>query len=469
MAGPGEPIKYEPLSDRDDPLRLGQEKTPHPLSIRSEQTLEQTREPHAMRRALWPLIVGMVAFLQLPGLISIAWPPKDIVSDFFQDWASGRNWWTGLPVYTDHRVTIPRYIGSVDPYCLRVGFNAHPPSSVLMVIPWALLGYREALLAWNLLSLGMLLASLEIIRRSLELPLTLGLILPAVTFLLLGQPLLMQFFHGQWNLILLLLVTASWTSERSGRPYWAGVLLGTATAIKLFPAFLFLYFLMRRQWIAVIAGAVAFGMLTGLTAGLLGPETYRVYLHDVLPKLGTNRSSWYNASLIGFWTKLLDPATAVQHVVPLWRSGMTLRVAILLTVIAVMATVAWVVRRANTRAALDHAFGLAVTGMLLVSPITWDHSFVLLLFPISILLHDPPPLELARVVLIVSLAAIWFLGQRLVCAWLIPGGLLEGFAYPVHTLTVLAYPCYALVTIFVIQAFRSGSTGLDLQAEQLNV
>jgi hypothetical protein len=469
MAGPGGPIKYEPPSDRGDPLRLEQEKTTHPLAVVSERTLEQAREPQATRRVLWLLIVGMVAFFQIPELISIAWPPKDIVSDFFQDWASGRNWWNGLPVYTDHRVTIPRYIGRVDPYCLRVEFNAHPPSSVLVVIPWAMLGYREALLAWNLLSLGMLLASLEIIRRSLELPLTLGLILPAVIFLLLGQPLLMQFFHGQWNLILLLLVTASWASERSGRPSWAGVLLGTATAIKLFPAFLFLYFLMRRQWIAVIAGVLAFGMLTGLTAGLLGPETYRIYLHDVVPKLWTNRSSWYNASLVGFWTKLFDPATAVQHVVPLWRSGTALRVANLLTVLAVLASVTWVVGRANTRAALDHAFGLAVTGMLLVSPITWDHSFVMLLFPISILLHDPPPLELARLVLIVSLAAIWFLGQRLVCAWLIPGGLLEGFAYPVHTLTVLAYPCYALVSIFIIQAFRSGSTGLGLSSDQLSI
>jgi hypothetical protein len=386
-----------------------------------------------------------------------------VVSDFYQDWASGRNWWNGLPVYTNHRVTIPRYIGPVDPFCLRVEFNAHPPTSVLVMIPWALLDYGKALLAWNLLSLGMLLASLEIIRRLLGFPLSLGSIAATAIFLLLSRPLLMQLFHGQWNLLLLLLLTGAWAAERSGRPAWAGVFLGVATAIKLFPGFLFLYCLLRGRWTAVIAGALAFVMLTVLTAALLGPETYRVYFQDILPNLAPVRSSWYNASLLSFWTKLFDPATAEEHVLPLWRSGMALRLGSLLSVFAVTATVAWVVRSAKAQAARDQALGLAVTGMLLVAPITWDHSLLLLLIPISVLMHDPPRSEVAKALLVISVAALWLLGQRLICAWFIPGGLLEGFASPAHTLTVLSYPCYALATLFVIQVVQARTARQDVE------
>jgi hypothetical protein len=143
---------------------------------------------------------------------------------------------------------------------------------------------------------------------------------------------------------------------------------------------------------------------------------------------------------------------------------MALRVAVLLSGLAVITTVARVVGRANSRAALDHAYGLAVTGMLLVSPITWDHSLLLLVLPISILLHDPPSSEAAKALLMVSMGAIWFLGHRLVCDRLIPGGLVAGFASPVHALTVLAYPSYALATLFVIEAVRSRSAGRDLHA-----
>jgi Glycosyltransferase family 87 len=413
---------------------------------------------------LWAGAALLVGVLQYGTFMGAVRHGPGVVSDFYQDWASARNWWNGLPVYTNHRVTIPRYIGPVDPFCLQVEFNAHPPSSVLVMIPWAMLDYRDALLASNVLSLAMLVASLEIIRRSLELPLNLELIAQMVIFLLLSSPLFMQLFHGQWNLILLLINTLAWAAERSGRPAWAGVLLGVATAIKLYPGFLFLYFLARRRWTGVIVGALAFGMLTGLTAAVLGTETYRVYIQEVLPTLATVRSSWYNASLVSFWTRLFDPLTAEEHVLPLWRSRMALRVAILLSALAVIITVARVVRSAKTRTALDHAFGVAVTGMLLLSPATWDHSFLLLLLPISILLNDPPPSEAAKALLAVSLAAIWFFAHRQVCARLIPGGLVAGFASPAHALTVLAYPCYALVTLFVIEAIRAKSAGPDFQA-----
>ena len=42
-------------------------------------------------------------------------------------------------------------------------------------------------------------------------------------------------------------------------------------------------------------------------------------------------------------------------------------------------------RRARTRDQRDLAFGLAVTAMLLVSPITWDYSLPLLLVPLAVL------------------------------------------------------------------------------------
>jgi hypothetical protein len=410
----------------------------------------------------WAAVLLLVGIVQVPAFVTALRPRHGVVSDFYQDWASGRNWWNGLPVYTNHQVTVPRYIGQVDPFCLRVAFNAHPPTSILVMIPWALLDYREALLAWNLLSLGMLLASLVIIRRLLAFPLSFGSIAPAAIFLLLSHPLIMQLFHGQWNLILLLLLTGTWAVERSDRPIWAGVLLGAATAIKLFPGFLFLYFLVRRRWTVVLAGGLAFGMLTGLTAALLGAETYRIYFQEILPHLATVRSSWYNASLVGFWTKLFDPATAEEHVLPLWRSGLAMRVGASLSACVVMATLTRVVRSADTQAALDHGFGLAVTGMLLLSPMTWDHSLLLLLIPISVLLHDQPRSEVAKALLVISVAALWLIGQRPISSWLIPGGLLAGLASPAHTLAVLSYPTYALVSLFlieVVQARRAVAAG----------
>jgi hypothetical protein len=137
-----------------------------------------------------------------------------------------------------------------------------------------------------------------------------------------------------------------------------------------------------------------------------------------------------------------------------------------LSVIVVTATVAWVVLRANTQALRDHAFGLAVTGMLLISPMTWDHAFLLLLIPFSVLLHDPPRSEVSKALLVLSVAALWLVGQRPICAWIIPGGLLDGLASPAHTLAVLAYPCYVLVTLFVIEVAQASRAAEGLGSTQ---
>ncbi len=85
-----------------------------------------------------------------------------MLQDFFQEWASARNWFVGLPVYTSHHVTAPRYIDlhpvPADPFFPAV--NAHPPTAVLLALPLGVLSFPHAFLVWNLLSLAALLLSL---------------------------------------------------------------------------------------------------------------------------------------------------------------------------------------------------------------------------------------------------------------------------------------------------------------------
>jgi hypothetical protein len=405
---------------------------------------------------LWAVAATMMFILQLPMLAAVPWAPREIVSDFFQDWASARNLLNGLPIYTEHTETIPRYVGAVDPICYRNLVNAHPPTSVLLYLPVAPLDYRSALLAWNLAGLAMLAASLGIVRRELRLPVPWWSVLAATGLLLLSGPLVRQLIHGQLNLVLLLLITLAWAAERSGGSARAGALIGAATAIKLFPGFLFLYFLVRRQWSALIAGALTLAVLSGLTAALLGPEVFTTYVRDIQPRLASFGSSWYNASLVGFWTRLFDPATNEERVEPLWRSAGAARIGILLAWLAVAAVVARAASRARTRTTLDHAFGAGVTGMLLLAPITWDHAFLLLLLPVSMLWVDPPRSELAKVLLMLAVAALWF-WQKPACDWVISGGAGEGIAHYHHTLTILSYPCYALLVILILGVARAGA------------
>ena len=403
---------------------------------------------------IWALVVFVVGFFQIPAFIEALWPRQDVLSDFYQDWASARNYLTGLPIYADHRETIPRYVGQVDPLSFSNRVNAHPPSSVLPLILLARLDYRTALLVWNLASLALLGLSLYVVARGVGLLLSVWKVCAGSALLLLCRPLLQQLFHGQWNLLLLALLTGSWAAGRSGRPAWAGTLVGVAAAIKLFPAFLFLYFGLRRQWVALFAGALTLVLLSGFTMMILGAESYRYYVQDVVPRLHKFRTSWFNASLLGFWTKLFDPATREERVEPLYRSAAAARVAILASWLGVLAVLTASVRRAQTRVQFDHAFGVATTGMLLLSPITWDYAFLLLLVPATLLWVDPPRSEAGKLLLILALAGLWF-WQKPLCSLMIPGGVSQGVAQPLHTVTVISYPCYSLVVLLLLGASRA--------------
>ncbi len=396
------------------------------------------------------LIVGSImAQLYLTSLR----PPADRIVDFYQEWASARNYREGLPVYTNHRVTIPRYLGLTisRPDELSVEVNAHPPTSVLLALPFAFLRYQDAVLVWNLVSLGMLGASLYLVWRGFQISLSAWWLFPLITSLLVCTPLIEQVFFAQLDLLVLLLLTGAWAADRSRRPILAGALLGGATAIKLFPGFIFFYFIMRRRWKAVIAGALAVILLSGSTIAVFGLESYRAYIEEALPRVAGFRSNWINASLMGFWVKLFDPALKDWQVEPLWRSALVARLGTVVCCAAVLITLALVVRRAKTAIELDVAYGLSLTAMLLVSPITWDHYLLLLLVPIAATWVALPPSVGARVLFAAVLIAFWS-PPSIIHQLLIPGGKSMGVAKPWHTITLLSYQCYALIALFVLGA-----------------
>jgi hypothetical protein len=402
--------------------------------------------------ALWSVALVLACAWQGPRFLRGLRPTRDHVTDFFQEWSSARFHCDGLPVYTPQEEGLRRYLGRQrDRDSAFNEVNAHPPTSVLLALPLAGLNYADACLAWNLLSLAALAASLGLVVHGLKLSLPLRAILPFFTLLLLCYPLRKQVDFVQLNLMLLLLLVGAWSAERSGRPGWAGALVGTAAAIKLFPAYLFLYFLLRRQWRAVLAG-VAIGLLwTALTVLVLGPDSYRDYAGAVLPHLAQYRAAWPNASLTGFWEKLLVGGRTLGHTLPLWHSPLAARLAAGACGLAVTAVVAGVVWRARSQAECDRAFGVAVTGMLLVSPITWDHYFLLLLLPAVLLALTLRGAGVRWYALCGCLIVLWLtpeLYYRLAAVFH-PAG---AAAQPWQTLTVLSLQTYALAGLFLLGA-----------------
>lgn len=422
------------------------------------------------RRPLWLLAAVFVVFLiywEGRGLVQVLCPPSATPRDFFQEWASARNVWNDLPVYSSQEETIPLYLGTAAEHGSHfVAINAHPPVSVLLGLPLSVFNYRAAHLTWNLLSLLALVGSVAIIARTLRVA---GWMQCAilVAYLVLSGPLRVQLFHGQLNLVLLLLVTGVWWADRSGHAKWAGALLGLATAIKFLPGLLFLYFALRRQWSALGAGIVS--LLASFAVGLavLGPGAFQDYAESALPQVGEFRSDWLNCSIPGLCHKLFNPGTKGSRVEPIVHAPIVAYSLIALGSTVILGALAAAIVRARSRSQCDAVFGLTLVAMLLVSPIAWDHYFLLLLLPLAFLWQRLPRNGLYLGMLLVVVAVMWLPPWRIYRMWgWCLGAAPTRVAGPWETLTVLSLQFYALLGLFGLNyylAMRRPSLDADME------
>ena len=91
--------------------------------------------------------------------------------DFYQDWASARNFLNGGPIYADISLTIERYLGWRLPENWPAQYwrkNYRPPPAVILTLPLAWLDYSRAFLLWSLMSLAALVATFARLARQLN-------------------------------------------------------------------------------------------------------------------------------------------------------------------------------------------------------------------------------------------------------------------------------------------------------------
>lgn len=97
------------------------------MSAESERTREKLWDPadeitRGSGRLFWFLLCSALIFTVGPSFVSITlkplsspFPNKIFYPDFFQDYASARNFRNGIDVYTKHDVTAKLYLGGEYP------------------------------------------------------------------------------------------------------------------------------------------------------------------------------------------------------------------------------------------------------------------------------------------------------------------------------------------------------------------
>jgi hypothetical protein len=226
---------------------------------------------------------------------------------------------------------------------VMTGFD-YPPFGAVLVRPLALLSDQAAMTVWIVLSVACTVAGAFVVARTAlpeSWPRTEIALLGALAFC----PATYNYWHGQMNPVIFLLLALAFRSWVRGREVSCGVLLGLAAGIKL----------------------------------AIGPSTIRTFVTGVLPSL-TRETGWlYNQSLSGALSRAADHSVLdIQATLP-WLHDLSL-----LGSVALLGVAAWAVRPGGRDAAERGAeFGVAVTAMLLAGTIAWYPHFTHLLIPLA--------------------------------------------------------------------------------------
>lgn len=166
---------------------------------------------------------------------------------------------------------------------------------------------------------------------------------------------------GQINMLLVVLILADLLYAVPGNSRWAGVGVGLATALKLFPGIFIVYLLVTRRWRAAAVASATAAVATLLAAAVAPRDSWRFWTHEVWLTNRVGRPDYTgNQSLFGMLSRLTVPDRPNQL---LW-----------LALVAIVAGYGlW--RAARAAGDGDELAGLTLTGLVgaLVSPITWTH------------------------------------------------------------------------------------------------
>jgi hypothetical protein len=251
--------------------------------------------------------------------------------------------------------------------------QAHPPHLIFLTVPFVgLFGVHAAVLAINLLSLAALCVILVLIRNALKIELP-GRVTVGIAAVILGwSPVVNLLRQGQSGLLVAAPIVIAWFYLRRGQQVRAGIAIGIATCLKLYPGLLLVYLLLRyRRALAAATFSVLF--LVAIPLIWLGAGIYLEYFcmtRAVMSRYGRHP---LNLSLLGV----------------LRKSGLEVgNTLFALSAICIVGAVAWFIARKSDDPMLrrfDLEYSTFMLLMLLLSPIAWDHYLVILILPIIVL------------------------------------------------------------------------------------
>src|SRR6201997_3455450 len=161
-----------------------------------------------------------------------------------------------------------------------VGFLGLTPFSALPVIPFSWLPVLEAKHAWLLCNVAILAVAVYMLSRQCGLSYRRTWLIALCAVI----PLRTSFLLGQMHILVLALLVAAFVFHMRGLQIASGCCVALAAALKVYPIFFFVYFLVKKRWKAFNAAVLCLALCVLVSYLIVGRPGMRAYLFQQLPR-----------------------------------------------------------------------------------------------------------------------------------------------------------------------------------------
>jgi hypothetical protein len=274
-----------------------------------------------------------------------------------------------------------------DPYALIHGrqqpnMYIYPPLFAYLMLPLGAVSLRAGQIIWFGVNVVMLAGLIAMCIRASHSVLARRYWGVLALLVAVAPPTRLSLQLGQVSILMALVMLGSFLLAKR-RAHLSGLLLASSCLIKVFPATLALYFVLRRR-VALLWAGVAGIAIVGVSLLVHGLAPYSNYLAKVVLGRDYPYFGEHNVSLFGFWGRLFTPN---DYGVALADAPLLARALVIGCGLLVLAICAWASLGRENALAEPLRFGAWLGAMMLVSPSNGTYTFVVLLLPLLAVLR----------------------------------------------------------------------------------
>ncbi|MGB5847060.1 MAG: glycosyltransferase family 87 protein, partial [Ignavibacteriaceae bacterium] len=262
-------------------------------------------------------------------------------------------------------------------------FNVNMPTTSLIMLPLVKLDYSTARIIWTIFNFVILFAAVLFLIQKFNYK---EFWTPLILILFLSyQPLYANILFGQTYILIFCLLIVAWYAYVSGNEKLLGAAIGLIFILKSTSFIFWLFLLVQRRWRSLVWGLL----------------TVSVVILFSLPWIGFNAWQTYAGKITGFFSNPSLCVTAYQtlhsffhHLTSInqqWNPEPLINLPLLGNLLSIFSVL--IIAGASSFIAFKRnkseiTFGIFIIAGLIISPVSLDYHYTILLLPILMLINN---------------------------------------------------------------------------------